>query len=298
MQPHVQWEEMFPDELDEALERCPVVYLSYGLCEPHGLYSAVGLDALKAHSIACAAARRHGGIVAPPFFWHIHEIGLEAPWAAAAIGDRNPWLTSLPPWVFYKAVWFQLRTVAARGFHAAIVLTGHNPYEHDLRRLADIFMRHSPLRVWAGSDSETHGDTDLSDGHAGRYETSVMWAVRPDLVDASRLEDGTAAEGVMAGGEGARKASRRNGERLVAESADWLGSRAKDLLANYEPPQKGSARTPGNKLGAMTFDEAELLWRQEVKPALKNFVSFTEHTEYGTVPAGSPWASNEHTRLY
>src|SRR5918997_6408299 len=73
MTPKVRWEEMFPDELDAALARRPVVYLTYGLCEPHGLHNAVGLDALKAHAIACRAAETHGGIVAPPFVWHMHE---------------------------------------------------------------------------------------------------------------------------------------------------------------------------------------------------------------------------------
>ena len=45
--PKVRWEEMFPDELDAALARCPVVYVPLGLCEPHGLHNALGLDALK-----------------------------------------------------------------------------------------------------------------------------------------------------------------------------------------------------------------------------------------------------------
>ena len=77
----VRWEYMLPDELDAALAQCPLAYLTYGLCEPHGLHSAVGLDGIKAHGVACRAARAHGGIVAPPFLWHIHEIGYEAAWA-------------------------------------------------------------------------------------------------------------------------------------------------------------------------------------------------------------------------
>ena len=40
----VQWERMFPDELEAALEACPMVYLPYGLCEPHGWHNAVGMD--------------------------------------------------------------------------------------------------------------------------------------------------------------------------------------------------------------------------------------------------------------
>src|SRR5437868_5427175 len=95
----VRWERMFPDELEAAFQVCPVVYFSYGLCEPHGPQNAVGLDALKAHAVCQRAAREHGGIVAPPDYWHIHEIGGYAVWAERAIGEARPWLTAVPPWI-------------------------------------------------------------------------------------------------------------------------------------------------------------------------------------------------------
>lgn len=287
----VRWERMFPDQLEDALAGCPVVYLTYGLCEPHGLYNAVGLDALKVHSLACEAARRHGGIVAPPFYWHIHEMGLEAPWADGTIGDRNPWLTSLPPWVFYQCVWYQLRAAVERGFRAAVLLTGHMPYEHDLRRLSQLFMGHSHLRVWAGSDVELH-DAETSDGHAGRYETSLLWAMHPDLVDRSRLEEGQQAEGVMAGSAGARSASRREGELLVRAGVDRLGAVAAALLDAGEDDEIVQSQR------RMTIDEAERLWRTEVSPVLPEFVSFQEPEGYGTVRDGSQWAANQRSVFY
>ena len=61
--PEVRWERMFPDELEEAFARCPVLYLPYGLCEPHGPQSALGCDGLRAHAICRRAAtspRRRG----------------------------------------------------------------------------------------------------------------------------------------------------------------------------------------------------------------------------------------------
>ncbi len=30
----VQWERMFPDELESAFAECPVAWLPYGLCDP------------------------------------------------------------------------------------------------------------------------------------------------------------------------------------------------------------------------------------------------------------------------
>jgi creatinine amidohydrolase len=295
----VRWEEMFPDELDEALETCPVVYLTYGLCEPHGPYNAVGVDAFVPHGIACVAAERHGGVVAPQFFWHVHEMGTEAPWAHRTIGDRNPWLTSLPPWVLFKCAWFQFRAVANCGFHAAIVISGHSPYQEDLVRLAEVFMRRSPLRMWAGGTRAAYQDIlDKEDGHAGARETSLMWAVQPSLVDLSRLLSSDSVENVIGGLDSARGASRREGERLVSYAADWLGNKATELLAKYQPPDGHGWHAPGKIAGAMTLDEAERLWRDEVEPHLLEFTSFETRKDYGDLPPDSPWAANERSAFY
>src|SRR5437764_940723 len=107
----VRWERMFPDELERAFADCPALYLTYGLCEPHGPHNALGLDALKAHAIACRAASVHGGIVAPPDYWHIHELGGYAAWAQQTIGSiERTWLTCVPPWVHFRNVCYQIRT--------------------------------------------------------------------------------------------------------------------------------------------------------------------------------------------
>jgi creatinine amidohydrolase len=292
----VRWEEMFPDELDAALAYRPVVYLTYGPCEPHGLHAALGLDGLKAHGIACRAAEEHGGIVAPPFLWHVHEIGYEAPWAERTIGDRNPWLTSVPPWVFFKMVFFQLRAVAGRGFHAAIVLSGHaGGHEKDFRRIAAIFMQHSPLRIWAGGDSEAIEGMQYPGGHAGRGETSVLWALYPDLVDMSRLAQGAPDEvsHIMATGRDAAQSSPELGEELLAAHVAFLGHRADELLAAYQPPARPADRHPGNPLGALTFGEAERIWRAEVEPIMPEISSMDVWPGHAHVDPASAWAPNE-----
>src|ERR671936_3154319 len=83
----VRWERMFPDQLEAAFAACPLVYFAYGLSEPHGPQNALGLDTLKAHALACRAAEAHGGIVAPPDYWHIHELGGYATWAERSVGQ-------------------------------------------------------------------------------------------------------------------------------------------------------------------------------------------------------------------
>ena len=94
MRHEVRWERMFPDELEAALEACPMVYLPYGLCEPHGWHNAVGMDAIRAHECSCQAAQEHGGIVAPPFYWHCHEIGGYGAWGHNQVDQERPWANS------------------------------------------------------------------------------------------------------------------------------------------------------------------------------------------------------------
>ena len=136
----VRWERMFPDQLERRFAEWPVLYQTYGLCEPHGPHNALGLDALKAHGIACLAARRHGGIVAPPDYGHIHEIGDYAIWATGTIGEvERDWLTAVPPWHHFKTVCWHLRIADRIGFKAVILLTGHYGVNYlDLKTLVGL----------------------------------------------------------------------------------------------------------------------------------------------------------------
>ena len=187
MKREVRWERMFPHELEAAFEECPIVYFCYGLCEPHGPQNAVGLDALKAHAIACRTAREHGGIVAPPDYWHIHEHGGYALWANRTVGEIRPWLTAMPAWMHFKNICYHVRAADAMGFHAAILLTGHyGPNWKDLKTLLEILQPHFDMQLYGLPDFEANQPGFDSDGnsggdHAGKVETSLLWALEPGL---------------------------------------------------------------------------------------------------------------------
>jgi creatinine amidohydrolase len=288
----VRWERMFPDELEQAYAACPLVYFAYGLCEPHGPQNAVGLDALKAHAIACAAAREHGGIVAPPDYWHIHELGLYAAWAEQAVGEvERSWLTCMPPWQHFKNVCYHVRMADTLGFHAAIFLTGHyGPNWEDLKTLLSLIQPSVGTRLYGLPDFEANqpgfaGDGMSTGDHAGRVETSLLWALEPDCVDISRFPPADAPGPHFAMGDNAGESDRRVGERMVADEVRWLGEKGRELLAAYE-----SAK-PGRRL--RTFVQVEQLWETVVRPALPQFRSMQELQEWQEAPAeGSVWRVN------
>ncbi len=284
----VRWERMFPDELEAAFAACPVVYFPQGLCEPHGPHCALGLDALKAHAVACLAAREHGGIVAPPDYWHIHEVFSYADWAAANVGEvPRSWLTSLPPWQHFKNVCYHIRTADVLGFHAAIFLTGHyGPNWEDLKTLLALAQPHVGVRLYGLPDFEANvpGLDGSSGDHAGKVETSLLSALEPDCVDMSRLPDPKETGTHFAMGRDAREADRRAGERMAAEEARWLGSKARELRDAYV--QEGASPM------LRTFADVEKLWEKVIMPRLPDFRTMGFWGDDPAPPPDSVWHAN------
>jgi len=289
--PGVQWEEMFPDELEAAFINKPVVYFTYGLCEPHGPQNALGLDELKAHRIACLAAERHGGIVAPPDYWHIHEIGGYAVWADAEIGrPPHTWLTALPPWQHFKNVCYHIRCADAQGFHAAILLTGHyGPNWEDLKTLVELLQPLVGTRLYGLPEFESNhkgfdGAGKETGDHAGKVETSLLWALRPELVDVSRIPPHVPGQ-VFAMGRNAHEADRLVGERMVADEIAWLSAKADELLSEYERLKPEHRFT--------TFAAVEAAWKERIEPVLPRFQTMQRNWSWQKdIPADSPWNKN------
>jgi creatinine amidohydrolase len=277
---------MFPDELEAAFAACPAVYFAYGLCEPHGPHCTLGLDALKAHALLVRTARAHGGIVAPPDYWHVHEIGRYAVWGHQHIGEARPWLTAVPPWMHFKNICYHVRAAEVLDFHAAILLTGHyGPNWYDLKTLVEKLQPWVRVRLWGLPEFEAnHPGFDGADGdHAGKVETSLLWALEPDCVDVSRLPPPPFDPAIQefALGSDADVSNRRVGERMVEDIVAWLGAKQRELLAAYDPGQPSRLRT---------FDDVEAFWEEEIRPILPDFISLKRRFKEEEIPPeGSRW---------
>ena len=278
---------MFPDELEAAFEACPIAYLPYGLCEPHGPHNAVGMDALRAHAASCLAAHEHGGVVAPPFYWHIHEQGGYGAWAHRRVGEARPWLTAMPAWMFFKNICYHVRAVDALGFHGAILFSGHSgPHARDVPVLLETIQPHFAVRlhsiIGAGAPESRFSDDRGMGGHAGRGETSLLWATEPACVDLSRLPPPDAPGPHFAMGDYVETSDRRAGEQMVSDLVALMGTEANALLDGY-------AKLPAKPTPA-TFDQVESIWEREVRPKLKDFASMQSGPE--APPKDSRWYAN------
>ena len=253
----VKWEEMFPDELYQKIQDEPICYLAYGLAEPHGPYNALGLDWLKSYSLVEQTAQRYGGVVAPPFAWHIqerpefHDDGKGHGWLPS-VGVKQSLSSSIPSDLFYRMVFHQIRDIDARGFHAAILVTGHyGGLEQTLRLICEYYTRRtgSPLRFYAIADWECIQLENVRGDHAGITETSQLMALHPSLVDLNRRTVPDDLGTRYAGGVNFENAetmpSRERGEKIVESQIQELGRVSKELLDSFQ--EKSEWKAPSQR---------------------------------------------------
>ncbi len=265
----VRFEEMFPWEIAAAMAAAPVCYLPLGVLEWHGEHNAVGLDGIKAHAVCEVAARQAGGIVVPPLWWGADERedlpdgsyltgGIETGERYHVPGSMF-WLR---PETFYNLLLDIFESMRRRGFRVIVVVAGHwspRVYLPTVRAAgAALLAAHPELKWLLVTDQEIVPDLDYPYEHAAGGETSLLLAIRPDLValDQTLETDGTlapayAAEpdhlarrrdtphkyiGLFTGADDGTNdpestASVARGERLLTAIAARIAERARALLA-------------------------------------------------------------------
>lgn len=206
----VQFEEMFPWELAQAIAEAPICYLPLGALEWHGEHNAVGLDAIKAHAVCVQAARLSGGAVVPPLYWAAdsREDLDDGTYLTGGVelGERYHvpgnmfWLR---PETYRNLLLDIYEAMRWRGFRVIVVVAGHWS-RHTLptiRASGEQFLAQHPAMKWVLlTDQEMVPDLHYPHEHAAGGETSLLMAIRPDLVDLSKtLETDSALRSYYAG---------------------------------------------------------------------------------------------------
>jgi creatinine amidohydrolase len=215
----VRLEEMFPWQLARIIHQAPLCYLPLGTLEWHGEHNAIGLDALKAHAICLRAARQSGGAVAPPLFWATdsREELEDGRYLTGGVehGERYHvpgnmfWLR---PETYQGLLEDLYETMWRRGFRAILVLCGHwSRYTlPSVRASGEAFQARHPETGWAMViDYEIVPDLHYPHEHAAGGETSLLMAIRPELVDLSKTFETDASLGPYYLGEPDHLARRR-----------------------------------------------------------------------------------------
>jgi creatinine amidohydrolase len=226
MEEIVQYELLLPLEFEKRIKEFPLVYVPVGSLEFHGEHLALGNDAIKMHALCCEAARYGGGIVFPPIYYGIPFM--------VDYGAQYQYKANLPVTedFFTSVLNTTLVGLEKIGFKIAILATGHTPDEQSalVREIARKY--DGKMKVYGTDDMEWGADANYNGGdHAAKWETSILWYVRPELVDIYRLprDISQPLEGIY--GEDPRVyASRQLGKKAVEAISMDLAKLGKRLF--------------------------------------------------------------------
>jgi creatinine amidohydrolase len=236
MPDNVQYTELPPHEFRARLAACPVGYLPLGTLEWHGEHCALGADALIAGGLFARAAQMFGGIVFPPLF-----LGPDR----AQSGSQNSLLigmdyaeTTTPArqldgscyWIpegLFLLLCENIIGQAKRAGFTVLIADGHGPSRWAWARNVGAWEARYDIRL-ISVDRDLPGWRSQID-HAAKNETSLMLALRPDLVDLARLPADRASWPQGVGGEDPRDATADHGQACLDACLALLEARLQAL---------------------------------------------------------------------
>ncbi len=226
----VHYSELLPAEFRARLASKPIAYLPLGTLEWHGEHLPYGSDAIQSEGLMIACAHTFGGIVLPPIhlgpdraLFHEHREPLYGmDYADTTTPERQLegscyWI---PPGLFEILIDSILIQLKRAGFRA-VFADGHGPSRW----------------AWAGAIAEREArfglklfgvTKDIRDAwtsqidHAARNETSIMMALRPDLVALDRLGTDPSVWPQGVGGEDPRTSTVEHGQVCLATAVQLV----------------------------------------------------------------------------
>jgi creatinine amidohydrolase len=223
----VQYERLLPYQLREIVAKRPVAYIPLGTYEWHCEHLPVGLDALTAHGLCLRAALEDGGVVLPPLHY-----------GTGGGHGRYPWTMMMPGASEIETqLGFTLEKLKSFGFTFVILFSGHFPAEQldMIDRLAARWSAEN-FKVLATAVNRIEG-LAIKPDHAGLFETTLLAAMWPELVQLQRLpaeplptDDGDFSDGRHDPGHpiwgvfgpDPRNYEREDAEPLLRKSVAWL----------------------------------------------------------------------------
>jgi len=238
MDTKIHYLDLLPHEFRARLAAHPVGYLPLGTLEWHGEQNPLGSDALISMGVFERAAQKFGGIVFPPLFLGPDRIHLQTD-GSQLIGMDNHSVTNPNRQLdgscyccsegLFTMMCETILAQAKRAGFKVIVADGNGPSRGSFGRQADGWEKQFGLKlVSVARDFKEKGWKTQND-HAARNETSLVMALRPELVDLSKLSQDRAVWPQGVAGEDPRDSAAKHGEECITASLALLETRLKEL---------------------------------------------------------------------
>jgi len=236
----VFYDELRPDEFAERVRRCPIAYLPLGTLEWHGRHLPLGADGLQARGVFELLAGRVGGVVMPMLFLGPDCKQIEPDGTAYfgmdtlsfEQGHFQPLIGSayhIDEDLFTALLDTIVRNLARAGFRA-VIGHGHGPSNDTFSRLAPEFGAKHGLHLFTMYDlSGRRDERGLMTDHAAYNETSLVMALRPELVDRDAIRRDPVPTGIW--GRSPWDASESTGKEIIDANVDVMVKKLEDLNA-------------------------------------------------------------------
>jgi creatinine amidohydrolase len=174
---HLRFELLLPWQLRQIIARSPIAYVPIGTYEWHCEHLPVGLDALTAHGLCLRAAEKAGGVVLPCLHY-------------GTGGDHGlyPFTIMMPDAAQIEALLaYTIKRLQTFGFKTIMLFSGHFP-DSQLDMIARLATSHSnkDSKVLSAAPKHIEG-LSIPYDHAGVFETTLLYALHPHLVQMNRL---------------------------------------------------------------------------------------------------------------
>ncbi len=249
----LRFEDMLPYEIKGITQTYPVAYLPIGSIEWHGPHLPFGTNGIRAYHIALRLCDQSGGAVWSTLWWgdnpnEVIEVyspdsteivnTLQLPPDSyryfrnqqhrLSLSNRDPFGTQpksqaeLDHNYFYRQLLYDaFNKIEVYQFKVIVVVVGHPPLFPHVQAAADSFMIKSGKKVLVLDDS--HLSVEASD-HAAKFETSLLMALRPDLVHTEKIQGKVI--GTWPAGADPAQATLQYGQQILSE----MLSRGKGLV--------------------------------------------------------------------
>ena len=226
----VRYEDLLPHQFRLRLAEYPVAYLPLGTLEWHGEHLPLGSDAIISHGLMVKAAEQLGGIVMPPIYVGPDRSQLQANGSqlqgmdTADVTTPHRQLDGSCYWVseglFMSLIDNIIQQLKRAGFKV-VFADGHGPSRNSwVNHLIEREVRFGLKLLGVTKDFRQSWQSQMD--HAAENETSLVMALRPDLVDLSQLPEDKSVWPQGVGGSDPRQANAIAGHSYLESSIETL----------------------------------------------------------------------------
>jgi creatinine amidohydrolase len=239
----VLYEELTPKEFRVRIAEAPIAYLPLGTIEWHGEHLPLGADGLQSKKFLEILADEVGGIVLPMYFLGPdlsrtvkgkQLYGMDF-YSAREHGNPEQQLDGSAYWIsdslFSSMVEATLVQLNRAGFKI-VVYHGHGPSTKLIQERSVNWERKFGIKMfncWSETSEEGYG---IMTDHAAMNETSLLMAMRPELVQMENLPSVSSKWPVGVSGKDPRKyASSEVGIKSIDEQKERMGKILRNALS-------------------------------------------------------------------